>query len=153
VAVTPLISTPVAVGGATSTVSYQVTNTGNGFNTVRQSVAIDGNGNDNHDPGVDPVITNGAASQALAPDATIRVFLIVAAPASASDNQTSQVRLTATSVTGSGKPGTLFAAKGIGGVDAVVGPSGGSAQALEALVANLTNVIDHDRAGYRFRVA
>jgi uncharacterized repeat protein (TIGR01451 family) len=76
----------------------------------------------------------------MAPDATLRVFVIVAPPASASDTQTSQVRLTASSITGTGKPGTLFAGKGNGGVDAVVGLSGGMANALEALVANLAQV-------------
>jgi uncharacterized repeat protein (TIGR01451 family) len=156
VAVTPLISTPVSIGASTALLSYQVTNTGNGadrfdltgapnvsgntFTSTLQTVAIDSNGNGVYDPGVDTVITNGAASQTVAPDASIKVFLIVAAPASASDTQTSQVRLTATSVTGSGTPGTLFAAKGVGGVDALVGLSGGTANGLESLIASMAQV-------------
>lgn len=156
VAVTALTSTPVTIGASTSVLMYQVTNTGNGtdsfdltgapnvsgnaFNATLQTVAIDTNGNGIYDPGVDTVITNGAASQAMAPDASIKVFLIVAAPATATDAQTSQVRLTGTSVTGSGTPGTLFAGKGVGGVDAVVGASGGTANALAGLIASLATV-------------
>jgi len=113
---------------------------GNAFNATLQTVAIDTNGNGVYDPGVDTVITNGAASQTIAPDGSIKVFLIVAAPATAIDAQTSQVRLTGTSVTGSGTPGALFAGKGVGGVDAVVGASGGTANALAGLIASLATV-------------
>jgi uncharacterized repeat protein (TIGR01451 family) len=156
VAVTPLISTPVPVGASATLLSYQVTNTGNGadsfdltaapnvggnaFTTTLQTVAIDNNGNGIYDPGVDTVISNGGASQTIAPDGTIKVLLIVAAPATATDTQTSQVRLTATSATGSGTPGTLFAGKGIGGVDALVGLSSGTGNATEALVASMAQV-------------
>ena len=142
VAVNTLTSSPVAVGSTPSVLTYQVTNTGNGsdsfdltgapnvsgnaFNATLQAVALDSNGNGTYDPGVDTIITNGAASQALAPDASVKVFLVVAAPATATDSQTSQVRLTATSVIGSGTPGTLFAGKGVGGVDAVVGATSGT---------------------------
>ena len=156
VAVTPLISSPVPVGASSALLSYQVTNTGNGadsfdlnaapnvggnaFNTALQTIAIDSNGNVTYDPGVDSVIGNGGASPIIAPDGTIKVFVVVTAPATATDAQTSQVRLTATSVTGSGTPGTLFAAKGVGGVDALVGLSSGTGNALEALVASMAQV-------------
>jgi hypothetical protein len=147
VAVTALTSTPVTIGTAPATLIYQVTNTGNGadsfdltgapnvsgnaFNATLQTVAIDTNGNGVYDPGVDTIITNGAASQTIAPDGTIKVFLIAAAPTTATDTQT---------VTGSGTPGTLFAGKGVGGVDAVVGASGGTANALAGLIASLATV-------------
>ena len=114
VAVTGLISTPVPIGASTAVLSYQVTNTGNGadsfdlggttnvagnaFAASLQAVAIDTNGNGVYDPGVDMVIANGSAGQAIAPDGTMRVFLIVAAPSGVTDLQTAQVRLTATSV-------------------------------------------------------
>lgn len=156
VAVTALISAPVPVGASNAVLSYQVTNTGNGtdsfdllgapnlggnaFISTLQTVAIDSNGNGLYEPGVDSVISNGGASPAIAPDGTIKVFLIVAAPASATDAQTSQVRLTASSLTGTGTPGTLFAGKGVGGVDALVGLSGGIANAQEALVASMAQV-------------
>jgi uncharacterized repeat protein (TIGR01451 family) len=156
VAVTALTSSPVSVGSANAVLPYQVTNTGNGadsfaltgapavagntFTTTLQTLAIDSNGNGVYDAGVDTVLTNGGASQMVAPDGTFRVFLVVSAPAGASDAQTSQVRLTATSLTGSGAPGTLFAGKGVGGVNAVVGLSGGTGNALDALVASLASV-------------
>ncbi len=156
VAVTALTSTPVTIGTAPAVLTYQVTNTGNGadsfdltgapnvsgnaFNATLQTVVIDTNGNGVYDPGVDTVITNGAASQSLAPDATIKVFLLAASPTSATDTQTSQVRLTAASVTGTGTPGTLLAGKGVSGVDAVVGASGGTANALAGLIASLAGV-------------
>ncbi|WP_428332170.1 hypothetical protein [Novosphingobium sp.] len=156
VAVTPLTTTPVSIGSAPAVLIYQVTNTGNGsdtfnltgaptvsgnaFNATLQTVAIDTNGNGVYDPGVDTVITNGAASQTLAPDASIKVFLLAASPTTATDAQTSQVRLTAVSVIGSGTPGTLFAGKGTAGVDAVVGASGGTANALASLIASLAGV-------------
>ena len=156
VAVTQLITTPVAIGSSNATLSYQVTNTGNGadsfdlaaapnvsgnaFNTTLQTVAFDSNGDGIYEAGADAAITNGTASQAIAPDATIRVFVIVAPSAAATDGQTSQVRLTATSVTGSGTPGTVFAGKGNGGVDAIVGPTGGTAHALETVQASTAQV-------------
>ena len=156
VAVTTLTSTPVTIGTAPAVLIYQVTNTGNGpdtfdltgapnvsgnqFNATLQTVAIDTNGNGVYDAGVDTVITNGAASQTLAPDASIKVFLLASSPTTATDTQTSQVRLTAVSVIGSGTPGTLFAGKGTAGVDAVVGASGGTANALANLIASLANV-------------
>ena len=155
VAVTPLVTTPVSIGSS-ATLSYQVTNTGNGadsfdltgapnvagnaFNTTLQAVAIDSNGNGIYDPGVDSVITNGAASPVIAPDATIKVFVIVAPSAAATDGQTAQVRLTGTSTTGSGLPGTVFAGRGIGGVDAIVGLTHGTGNALELVQASTAQV-------------
>ncbi|WP_353228886.1 hypothetical protein [Novosphingobium sp.] len=156
VAVTALTTAPATVGTADAVLVYQVTNTGNGsdafdltgapnvagngFNATLRTVAIDTNGNGTYDPGVDTVITNGAASQAIAPDASIKVFLVTAAPPAATDAQTSQVRLTAVSTIGSGTPGTVFAGKGTSGVDAVVGASGGTANALAGLISSLATV-------------
>jgi uncharacterized repeat protein (TIGR01451 family) len=156
VAVTPLIASPVAIGSASANLSYQVTNTGNGadrfdltgapnvagnaFTTTLQTVAVDSNGNGVYDAGIDTVIANGAPSPTMAPDATIRVFVIVAPSAAAADSQTSQVRLTATSITGSGAAGTVFAGKGVGGVDAIVGLTDGTANALETVQASTAQV-------------
>lgn len=156
VTVTALTSAPVAVGGGNAVLVYQVTNIGNGadsfdltaapnvtgnaFNAVLQTVAIDSNGNGTYDPAADATVANGAAGPVLTPDTSAKVFVIVAAPANANDTQTSQVRLTATSVTASGTPGALFAGKGVGGVDVVVGASGATGNALASLTANLANV-------------
>ncbi|MDE2403919.1 MAG: DUF11 domain-containing protein [Sphingomonadales bacterium] len=156
VAVAPLTAGPVAAGAAPAVLAYQVTNTGNGgeaftltanptvtgnaFTGTIQALAIDSNGNGAYDPGVDTVIANGAASAALAADGSIKVFVIVALPAGASDAQTSQVRLTAIATTGSGAPGTTFTGRGDGGVDAVVGSSHADQNALATMVASLVSI-------------
>jgi uncharacterized repeat protein (TIGR01451 family) len=156
VAVTSLTATAVPAGASAAVLTYQVTNTGNGtqafnltadpavsgnvFNTATQSVAIDTNGNGVYDPGVDTIITNGAAGPAIAPDGSIKVFVLSNAPTTATDAQTSQVRLTAASTTGTGPAGTLLAGKGVGGVDAVIGASTGTANALATVIASLANI-------------
>jgi len=157
VAVATLSTAPATGTGSTPAVLiYSVTNSGNGpeaFNLVAdptisgnafdgtiKSVAIDTNNNGVYDVGVDTVLTTGAATPVLAPDKTVKVFVLVTLPAGANDAETSQVRLTASAVTGTGTPGTSFANKGEGGGDAVVGLTTASDNSLAALVASLGNV-------------
>lgn len=156
VAVGSLTSSPVSAGASAAVLAYSVTNSGNGneafnltadptvagnaFNGTIQAVAIDTNNNGTYEAGVDTLVANGAASPALSADETIKVLVLVILPAGATDTQTSQVRLTATSVTGSGAPGTVFGGKGDGGVDAVVGASHATANALDSLVASLASI-------------
>lgn len=156
VAVAGLTTTPLATGATNAVLEYRLTNTGNGseaykitvdpavagnnFDAVVQSIAIDSNGNGTYEPGTDAVLTSGSATPALAADGQLKVFVIVSLPAGATDGQTSQVRLTAEAVTGTGTPGTSFAGQGQGGGDAVVGASGGTANGLDSLVAALASV-------------
>lgn len=156
VAVAGLDSAPVSAGSGNVVLSYSVTNTGNGseafkitadpavagnpFNAVVQAIAIDTNGNNTYDPGVDQVLTSGAATPAIAADGSLKLFVVVAMPASAAEGQTSQVRLTAAAVTGTGTPGTTFAGQGDAGGDAVVGASGASSAGLDAIIASLASV-------------
>ncbi|MBS0254930.1 MAG: hypothetical protein JSS36_06910 [Proteobacteria bacterium] len=156
VAVTGLTTTPAAASSAPAVLVYSVTNTGNGneafnitadpnvsgnaFNATISSVVIDSNGNGTYDPGVDTVIANGSAAPSLAPDASVKVFVLAALPGSATDGQTSNVKLTAASVTGTGAPGTLLAGKGDGGVDAVIGTSTAAQHAQDPLIASLAQV-------------
>lgn len=156
VAVAGLTTTPVATGATTAVLEYRITNTGNGpeafnvivnpsvagnnFDAVVQSVVIDSNGNGTYEPGVDTVLASGSPTPVLAADASLKTFVIVALPAGAADGQTSQVRLTAEAVTGTGTPGTAFSGQGEGGGDAVVGASGASANGLDALIASLASV-------------
>lgn len=157
VAVATLSTAPVTGTGSNPAVLvYSVTNSGNGpeafnlgtdpavsgnaFNGTINSVVIDSNANGIYDAGVDTVITAGAATPLLAPDQTTRVFVLVSLPAGATDAQTSQVRLTASAVTGTGSPGTSFSGQGEGGGDAVVGLTTASANSLAALIASLGNV-------------
>ena len=155
VAVAGLNSSPVTAT-ATATLSYSVTNSGNGsdtFNLVAdpndsgnpfvgaiQTIAIDANANGQFDPGIDQVISAGGSTPSIAPDSSLKVLVVVSLPANATDAQSSQVKLTATSVIGSGAPGTLFAGKGIGGVDAIIGMSHGIGSALDSIAASLAAV-------------
>ncbi len=128
-----------ALAGATNQVlSFTVTNTGNGteafrlapvnaiggdaFDPATTSLVID-NGNGVYDPGIDTVYAAGSNDPVLAPDTSVRIFVLSTIPASATDGQRGQTDLTATAVTGSGTPGTAFAGQGQGGGDAVVGIS------------------------------
>ena len=124
-------------GATNQVVRYTVTNTGNGSEAFRlaavtaiggdafdpnaTSLVIDSNGNGVYDPGVDTVYTPGTNDPVLAPDIAVRIFVLSTVPASATDGQRGQIDLTATAVTGSGTAGTVFAAQGNGGGDAVVG--------------------------------
>ena len=156
VTVTPLTTSPVLAGSSPATLVYQVTNNGNGpeafnltdnpvvsgnpYNTTVQILAIDVNGDGVYEPGTDTIISNGGASPVLAPDASVKVLVLTNLPASATNGQTSQVQLTAASVIGTGTPGTLFAGKGTGGVDAVVGATSGQGTAAASVIASLAVV-------------
>jgi uncharacterized repeat protein (TIGR01451 family) len=127
-------------GGTGQVLSYTVTNTGNGSEALRltpvsalggdqfdptvTSIVLDTNGNGAYDPGVDTVYTAGANDPVLAPDASIRVFVLSTIPAGANDLDRGFVDLTAAAVTGTGAPGTTFAGQGQGGGDAVAGATG-----------------------------
>lgn len=156
VAVAGLTTTPAVAGASNVVLEYSVTNTGNGpeafnlvvntavagnqFDAVLQSVVVDSNGNNTYDPGVDQILTTGQPTPSIAADGSLRVFVIVSLPGTASDGQTSQVQLSATAVTGSGTPGTVFAGQGAGGGDAVVGASTATQSANDALTAALATV-------------
>lgn len=155
VAVSGLTSTPAVAGATDVVLEWSVTNTGNGpeaFNiavnpavagngfdaTVQQIVVDDGDGV--YEPGIDQVIANGAATPAIAADGSVKIFVIVTLPGTATDGQTSQVNLTATAATGSGTPGTVFATQGNGGGDAVVGSSTATQTDNDSLIASLASV-------------
>jgi uncharacterized repeat protein (TIGR01451 family) len=157
VAVATLSTAPATATNSPAVLIYSVTNSGNGpeafnlaadprisgnaFDALIKSVVLDSNNNGVYDPGVDTVLTAGAlATPVLAPDRSVKVFVLANLPADATDAETSQVRLTATAQTGSGTPGTSFAGKGEGGGDAVVGLTTASDNALAALVASLANI-------------
>jgi uncharacterized repeat protein (TIGR01451 family) len=120
--------------------SFTVTNTGNGseafrltptstiggdqFDPTATSVVLDTNGNGVYDAGVDTVYTPGSNDPVLAPDASVRVFVLSTIPAGVNNLDRSIVELTAAATTGTGAPGTSFAGRGQGGGDAVVGATG-----------------------------
>jgi uncharacterized repeat protein (TIGR01451 family) len=129
---------------ATSNVqTFNVTNTGNGseaftltpnvllagddFNPTLVQVVLDSNNNGVYDAGVDTVYVAGTNNPVLAPDASIRVFVITSTPSTPGNGNRAEVGLTAVAVTGSGAPGTSFAGAGTAGSDAVVGTTGADA--------------------------
>jgi uncharacterized repeat protein (TIGR01451 family) len=132
--------------GATNVVStFRITNTGNGpesftltpntanggddFDPTLAQVVIDTNGNGVYDPGVDTIYVAGTNDPVLAPDQSVTIFVLTNIPASQTDGDRAEVRLTAASRTGTGTPGTTFAGAGEGGSNAVVGTTGADADA------------------------
>lgn len=131
----------VQPGAVNRVLSFTVTNTGNGtesfrltpnatvggdqFDPTTTSIVLDTNGNGIYDPGVDTVYNAGSNDPVLAPDATIKVFVLSTIPGGSNDLDKGIVQLSAAANTGTGPPGTSFAGAGQGGGDAVIGASGG----------------------------
>jgi uncharacterized repeat protein (TIGR01451 family) len=127
-------------GATGSVLTYQVTNTGNGseaftltpnvanagddFNPTLTQVVLDTNGNGVYDAGVDTVYIASTNDPVIAPDQSVRVFVITSTPVTVVDGNRANVSLTAVANTGSGAPGTSFAGAGQGGGNAVVGTTG-----------------------------
>jgi uncharacterized repeat protein (TIGR01451 family) len=136
---------PTSPGAPNQVLAYTLTNAGNGqeafklsardnvsgddFDPATTSIAIDANGNGVYDPGVDTVYVAGSNEPSLAPDASLTIFMLSTIPAGAANGQRGEADLIATAATGSGNPGTLFAANGTGGGDAVVGSTTATASA------------------------
>lgn len=128
---------------------FTLTNTGNGtetFELVPLSAGIVG---DDFDPQLstpaslyfdtdesgdfspsDQAYVPGTNDPVLAADASVRILLLNDIPSTALDGQRGRSQLTARAITGSGAPGTPFENLGDGGVDAVVGATGGQAEAF-----------------------
>ena len=141
---------PTVPGGTNQVLSFAVTNTGNGseafvltpnstiggdqFDPTTTSIVIDSNGNGVYDPGVDTVYSAGVNDPTLAPDASVKVFVLSTIPGGAADGNRGITSLTAAAKTGTGAPGTAFAGQGQGGGDAVLGSSGGDSVDQSAYV-------------------
>ncbi len=133
---------PTTPGATSQVLSYNVTNTGNGVETFGlstistvggdqydptvTSIVID-NGNGIYEPGIDTVYTPGSGDIVLNPDQVQKVFVISTTPNNVADGNRGGVELVATSKTGTGNPGTIFAGKGEGGGDAIIGTTHGTA--------------------------
>jgi uncharacterized repeat protein (TIGR01451 family) len=134
----------VAAGATGETLVFLVTNAGNSTETFAlalDSVLV----GDDFDPvpavpslyfdadgsgdlsGPDTPYVPGANDPALAADASVRVIAVNDIPAGLADGLRGRSELTATAATGTGAPGTVYAGLGPGGVDAVIGTSGGTA--------------------------
>jgi len=122
--------------------SYLLTNTGNGndsytlgvqnslggdqFDPVFVDIYLDANGDGIFNPGTDIPYSAGINDPALDADASLAIFVRNTIPAGLNNGDLGDNRLTATSRTGSGLPGTAFANAGDNGTTAVVGTSGGT---------------------------
>jgi uncharacterized repeat protein (TIGR01451 family) len=121
---------------------FTIANTGNGTETFALSIDSTLIGDDfDPDPAVpaiyfdtdasgdfnvgDQAYQPGVNDPILAPDATIDVFIVNNIPGLVTNGQRGLSQLTATSQTGTGSPGDVFAGLGDGGVDAVIGLTGG----------------------------
>ena len=113
---------------------------GNDFDVTVTAVAIDSNGNGVYDAGVDELMAEPQTTAELAPDAVLTLFVLATVPEDVSDTQTSNVELAAEAVTGNGAPGTVFAAAGVDGGDAIVGTTEARAIARGSLVVGITSV-------------
>lgn len=134
----------VAAGATAETLVFLVTNTGNSTETFALAgdsvlvgddfdplpatpfIYFDTDGSGDLSPADTPYVA-GANDPVLAADASVRVIVANDIPPGVLDGNRGRSELGATAATGSGAPGTVFAGQGTGGVDAVVGTSGGSA--------------------------
>ena len=138
--------------GTQTVSSWQISNTGNGsesfkvtvapvaggqFQPTIDTIAIDSNNNGVYDPLVDQVIQNDTATPALSADTSLLVFVVATIPAGVANAQSANLELKATSTTGTGAAGTVVdSAGGDGGTNAVAGSSGGTYTADVSVVAN-----------------
>ena len=134
----------VAPGDTGRPLLFTVTNTGNGsevfllsmdsviggddFDPVAAAPAIyfDSDGSGDFNVGDQPYAP-GVNDPDLLPDESIGVFIVNDIPATALNGQIALSELAATSATGSGPAGTVFAGQGDAGVNAVIGSTGGAA--------------------------
>lgn len=147
---------PVTAQPGNAVLTFELTNQGNGpeafrlnanpsvagnnFDTTVRGIAVDTNNNGTYEDGIDQILAAPQTTAVLAADARLTLFVLVTVPASASDGQTSNVSLTAEAVTGTGTPGTVFATRGDGGGDAIVGSTGALASARGALTSSVATV-------------
>ncbi len=132
----------VAANDTNRAILFTVTNTGNGTETFALAIESVLAGDD-FDPvpaalpiyfdtdasgdfnAGDLVYTPGSNDPLLAADASIGVFIVNDIPGTVVNGNIGFSQLTATSLTGTGAPGTEYAGLGDGGVDAIIGLSGG----------------------------
>ena len=132
----------VAASDTNRSLLFTVTNTGNGTESIELLIdsALAG---DDYDPIPavpaiyfdtdssgdftvgDVAYTLGVNDPVLAADASVDVLLVNDIPAAVVDGDLGRSELTATSATGTGAPGDTLAGLGDGGIDAVIGATGG----------------------------
>lgn len=139
-------SVSVAAGATNQALMFRVTNTGNGsekFHLTPSSAVVgddfdpllaapsiyfDTDGTPGLSPGDTPY-SPGSNDPTLAPNASVVILVTNTIAAGLADGLKGKSNVTAAAFTGTGSPGTVFAGQGTGGVDAVIGTSGGSSAA------------------------
>jgi len=134
----------VAAGGSNRALLFLVTNTGNGgevFALAGDSVLVgddfdptpaapfiyfDTDSSGDLSPADTPYVAGGN-DPLIAADGSVAVLLVNNIPPGLPDGEYGRSELTATANTGTGAPGTVMPGQGPGGVDAVIGTSGGVA--------------------------
>jgi uncharacterized repeat protein (TIGR01451 family) len=137
-------TTSVSAGGSNEALLFLVANTGNSVETFALSgdsvlvgddfdpvpaapyIYFDSDGSGDLSPGDTPYVA-GSNDPVLAADASVAMLLVNDIPPGVPDGDRGRSELRATSATGTGAPGTVYPSRGSGGVDAVVGTSGGEA--------------------------
>ena len=136
-----LMFTVTNIGNGTETFSLAIDNVigGDDFDPVAASPAIYFDSDSSGDLSAgDQAYTPGVNDPDLAADESVDVFLVNDIPGTVINGDIGRSQLTATSATGSGAAGTEFAGQGDGGVDAIVGSTGGQTQAVgEYLVSDV----------------
>lgn len=135
---------PVDPGETGRALLFTVTNTGNGTETVQltmdsvvagddfdpnpatPAIYFDTDASGDFNAGDQPY-QPGTNDPNLLADESISVFVVNDIPAGLANGATGRSELIATSTTGTGPPGTVFAGLGDGGVNAVIGLTGGEA--------------------------
>jgi uncharacterized repeat protein (TIGR01451 family) len=156
VTLTSLDPGPIATRPGEAVLSFELTNQGNGpeafrlranpavagndFDVSVTAIARDTNGNGIYDPGIDERLAEPEVTAELASDEALRLFVLVEVPENVADTDRSTVELVAEAVTGTGVPGTVFAGAGVGGGDAITGPTEARAMARGNVVVGMTTV-------------
>lgn len=136
----------VSAGDTIRAILFRVTNIGNGTETFQlaidsvlagddfdplpsapDAIFFDTDGSGDFNIANDLPYSPGANDPNLAADASVDIFLVNDIPGTVVNGNIGRTELTATSATGTGAPGTVFPGLGDGGVDAVVGTTGGQA--------------------------
>lgn len=136
--------------------TYLLTNTGNGNDSYALSVTnalggdqfdpavvdlyLDANANGMFETGVDTLYVPGTNDPVLAADAAQVIFVRNDIPAGLNNGDLGDSRLSATSNTGSGVPGTAFVNAGDNNTTAVVGTSGATGDATGTYAVTTTTV-------------
>lgn len=147
---------PVSVRSGPAVLSFLVTNTGNGpeqfildavpsvagnsFDASIADLAIDTNGNDIYDAGIDAILPAPATTPSIAADGSQTIFALLDIPSGLADGATSQITLNARAATGNGAPGTVFPGAGEGGGDAIAGVTGASTSTNGQLIVSASTV-------------